>query len=316
MTMKLILSTVAAVGLLAQQASAQDYPTQTVSIIVPAGAGGGGDTTSRLLAEAMSKDFPAGVIVENKPGATGMVGARYVKEAKPDGYTLLSLNQSISSLAPQLDPSVPVHAVEDFDPVCITSTYPTGLQITGNAPYDSVAEMISAAKEDGKTFTYAHVSSFMDLTARLFGEQAGIPVKGVPYKSMPEAVTDIASGRVDFLIGDLNSGKAFLENGTLKAVMITSPERNPVWPNIPSAPEAGVEDFQLFAWTAVVAPKGTDPEALEKLYDVVGRALQTDTIRDRFSAMGFTASTLCGAEAKSFIEKDYTDWKAHIARLN
>ena len=282
-------SLAAAAGLvvLATTASAQDYPTGPITIVVPFAAGGPTDTVTRLVAEPMSKVLGQQIVVQNVGGAGGTLGATQVAKAAPDGYTLL-LHHIGMSTAPSLYPDLAFDPVKDFVPIGLVTSVPMTIIARKDFPPNTLQELIDYVKANADTVTYANagIGAASHLCGMLFMSATGTELTTVPYQGTGPAMTDLLGGQVDFMCDQTTNTTGQIRGGEVKAYAVTSPERLANLPDVPTAAEAGLPDFTLGVWHGLYAPAGTPEAALAKLGDALKTAVADPTVGERFAELG------------------------------
>ncbi len=293
-------------------AAAQDYPSRLIKIVVPFPPGGNPDLSARLVAHRMSIDFGQTVIVENKPGANGAIGASTVAKAEPDGYTLLVANLGILGINPGVYEKLAYDVGKDFVPVSRLSISPLLLVAGGSAPYTSVQELIAAAKKQPGVLSYSSsgVGSAAHMAGALFDQMAGTQMLHVPYKGAADATTAVASDTVSVVFGGQGASWSLVEAGKLRALGLTGAKRSPTHANVPTVGEAGVPGYEIADWVGMLAPAGTPPAVIEKLNAEVKKALSDPETQQKFAAQGLEPAPTSGAEFASFIAAEQNKWAA------
>ena len=278
-----------AAAMSASAAFAQAWPQQSVTLVVPFPPGGSTDQVARavspVLAEKLKQSFP----VDNKPGATGTIGAGLVKRAAPDGSTFLVTSLGPLVIVPHLMKDMQYDPLKDFDLVTVAVQSPNVLVVPANSPYKSVADIIAFQKANpGKmTFASAGNGSSDHLTAELFWQQTGTSGIHVPYKGGAPAHVDLMGGQVDASFQNVNSVVQYIKAGKMRPLAITSARRSPVLPDVPTLAEAGVKNVEVTSWQAIVAPKGLPAPVLEKAHAAFVEALNDPKVKDQFTSIGF-----------------------------
>ena len=268
-------------------ASAQDYPTKTITIIVTYPAGGGADLMARMVAPKMSAALKQPVIVENRPGASGQIAAQAEAKAAPDGYTLM-LDASSYAVNPSLFAKLPYDTEKAFTPIGVTALFPNVLVATTGYPVKNVADVIAAAKKQPGGVGYASSGngSAQHLAGALFELQAKVEMLHVPYKGGGPALTDVIGGQVPFFFANLASSLPHIKGGKLQALAVTSAKRASILPDVPTIAEAGVAGYQVYEWNVLVSPAGTPAPVMVKLAAALRGALDAPDVRDRITSLG------------------------------
>lgn len=301
---------VALMGLFMRTADANSYPDRTITFIVPSPPGGGTDTQARILAPALSKILGQKVVVENRPGASGNIGAQVVASAKPDGYTILAMISS-HVINPSVLKHVPYNIDRDFAMISRTVTVPGVLVGNPKLPPKNLKELLVYAKaRPGKiAFGSAGIGSLSHLIVELFEQDTGIKLLHVPYRGTRPALTDTLSGQVSLMVPDISIALGQIKTGRLRAYGVTSDKRAPIAPNIPTLAEAGVPGFNAVQWFGVAAPAGTPHEVIATLYAAITKALNDPKVREQYQkiAMTPTPSASPAAYAK-FVHDEGVRW--------
>ena len=254
-----------------------DYPVKPITIVVPFAAGAGTDQVARGMAQAIQAAIPgASVIVENKPGAGGMIAAQMVARAAPDGHTLLMTTNTTQSANPHLFKKLPYDPVADFAPIAAIARGSMVLVVPPPSPYHSVADIIAAGRK--RALSYGAGNSSSRVGAEMFSQMTGAKVLYVPYKSNPQAVTDLIGGQFDFMLADTATATPLVRAGKLKALAYAGAKRAPALPNVPTLIESGVKGFELYYWVAVYAPKGTTRDVVARLNEVIVGGIKSDAV--------------------------------------
>jgi tripartite-type tricarboxylate transporter receptor subunit TctC len=273
---------------LAPSASAQSWPAKPVRIVVPFAAGGTTDVVARLLAVRLQEAWGQSVVVENKVGAGGNIGANDVAKASTDGYTLLMASGSILTVSPHLYAKLPFDASKDLVPIVNVASGPMVIIISPTVPAKNLAEFITLvkSKQGVMNFGSSGVGSQVHMAAENFLFAAGLDMKHIPYKGESLALNDIAGGTVEMMTGNLAAMLPYIRSGKVKALAVTSAVRSPAAPDIPTAAEAGLTGFDNAGWFGLLAPTGTPKEIVDKVQRDTARILGTDDIKQRLLAVG------------------------------
>ena len=284
---KATLATLAAT-LLATAAIAQPYPNKPIKAIVPFAAGSATDQIGRAFAAKMSETLGQVIVVENKAGVNGMLGADAVAKSAPDGYTILigtnSTNAALKSLMKQL----PYDQDTAFTPVGYLGSVPLIVAINNDVPAKNLREFIDLAKAKPTHVTFASASTSQLVSAEMLASMAGVQMTNVPYKSGPAAMTDLIGGQVMMFSADFAVTLPQVKGGKIRGLAVTSTKRSAAIPELPTVNEAlGLKDYELIAYFAVFAPAGTPPEMVTKLNQAINAAAQSKDIQDKFAGIGF-----------------------------
>jgi tripartite-type tricarboxylate transporter receptor subunit TctC len=284
---KILTPVVAALALGFGAASAQDYPSDTITIVVPFSAGGPTDTVTRLIAESMSKTLGQQIIVENVGGAGGTLGARRVAQAEPDGYTLLVHHIGMATSA-TLYRNLPYDPRTAFAPVGLITEVPMTLVARPDYPPANLGELIDYVKENADQVLYANagIGAASQLCGMLFMQAIQAQLTTVPYKGTGPAMTDLMGGQVDLMCDQTTNTTNPIEAGSVKAYAVFTEERLDALPDVPTAAEAGLDGIQIGIWHGLYAPAGTPPEVVAKLSEALKAALADENVVQRFAELG------------------------------
>lgn len=293
-------------------AFAQDpWPTRPVTWVVPFAPGGSTDVVARTLGQEMSKSLGQTVIIENRPGAAGAVGAAYVARAKPDGYTLFGGTISTHAINASLYKNLSYDPVKDFAPVSLIAYVPNVLMVDAKLPIHSVQDLIAYAKKSPARLTFASSGSGTSthLAGELFADTIQTPMTHVPYKGSPQALQDVVAGLVPFLFDQLTAGEAMIKAGRLRALAVTSPKRSALAPNVPTMAEAGLPNFEMVSWQALYAPKGTPQDIVQRLNAEIVKALQNPEVRQKMTQqLGMEVVGSSPPDLAAFMDKEIPRW--------
>jgi tripartite-type tricarboxylate transporter receptor subunit TctC len=291
-------------------ASAQQYPTRPIKLIVPFPPGGPADIFARPLSEKLSIALKQPVIIENKSGATGTIGAGLVANALPDGYTLLLGTSNEITMSPSLYKNLPYDPNKAFEPITTVATFPNVLVVNADFKTKNLSEFINLARdESGKlSFASSGIGSTNDLTIVLFSSKAKVEVNRIQYKGGGPAIVDLLGGHVDALFATLPSAISQIQSGKLKALAVTGDARMPVLPDVPSFKEFGLGDVRVVAWNGVLAPANTPPEIIQLLYREINKVLLDPDFRSKVIGVGADPVSMPSSEFKALIRQDYQIW--------
>jgi len=290
-------------------ANAQSYPAKPVRIIVPFPPGAGADITTRLFAPRLSEALGQSVVVENRAGAAGNIGAEVVARAAPDGYTLLTAPASIA-ISQTLYKKLSFDLLRDFQAVSMLASVPFLLVVHPSLPVKNVKDLIALAKARPGQLNYASTGngSSPHLTAEMLKMQARIDAVHVPYKGTPLAVTDLLTGQVSFMFANALSMLPHVNSGRLHALGVTSAKRNAATPQLPTMAESGLPGFESGTWYALLAPAGTPREVVARLSAEIGKLTQHPDIRKKLVAQGAEALTMTPGETAAYIKSEVAKW--------
>jgi tripartite-type tricarboxylate transporter receptor subunit TctC len=301
-----IASVFAISSLFFSSANAQQYPVKPIRIITPYNPGGTADIMARLVAERLTKAWGQQVIVENRAGAGGMIGAGAVAKAPPDGYTLLAAYVTEIAIVPSLYPNATYDPVKDLAPVALTALTPMILVMTPSVPAKSVRDFVALAKSQPKKFAYASAGngSPAHLAGELLQRAAGIEMIHVPYKGGGQALTDTLAGHTALFFSSMPSAMPHVKAGKLRALAVSSAKRSSAAPDVPSVAEAGGFDFDIGAWNGLFAPAGTSRDIINKVNAEVVRGFTAPEMKERLSKEGAETASWSADEFRSFVHSE------------
>jgi len=305
------LLSLAALGLGAGSAAAQQYPTRTITIVVPFAAGGPTDTVARLLAEAMGHDLGQTVVVENVGGAGGTIGAQRVSQARPDGYTLLLHHIGMATI-PTLYRHLGYDPVGSFEAIGLVTAVPMTLVAKRDFPANTLQEAIAVIRREREALNYANagLGAASHLCGLLLMKAADAPMTTVPFRGTGPAMQELLSGRVDLMCDQTTNTTEQIRSGAVKVFAVTTEQRVAALPEVPTAAEAGLPDFQVSVWHGLYAPKGTPAEVAQRLSRALRTALRDEKLVRRFAELG----TEPVPEAQATPEAHRQFWQAEIAK--
>lgn len=309
------IATLAFAGaLLPLTAQAADWPEKPIRMVVPFAPGGNTDNIARLAAQGLGKELGQTIVIENISGASGTIGAGNVAKAPNDGYTLLMGTVGTQAINMSLFKNLSEESLKDFAPVTLITSIPNVLVVNPALPVNSVSELIEYAKKQPHPLTFASpgVGSSIHLSGEMFKAAADIPLTHVPYRGSAPALTDLVGGQVNFMFDNLPPSLPMIQSGKLKALAVTSAERNPLLPDVPTMIESGFPDFEIGSWNGVVAPAGTSPEIIEQLANALEKVSASQEFRERVGQVGGEARS-DGPEAfAAYIQNEFKKWQTVI----
>jgi tripartite-type tricarboxylate transporter receptor subunit TctC len=291
-------------------ANAQNsYPTGPVHLTVGFAPGGGNDILARLLAEKLQESFGKSFVVENRPGASGVIAVDAVKRSAPDGLTLLVGPSSAMTVNPVLLKNVTYDPVKDFAPIAMVGVFPLIVAVHPSVPANSLQELVALAKAEPGKIDYSSAASSFRIVTEHFAQQAGIKLNHVPYKGSAPAVLGVVAGDVSLTFGDIAAVLPQVQAGKLKALAVTTAKRVPSLPNVPTIAESGYPGFDMALWSALFAPAGTSPDVVKRLEGEVIRIVGLPDVQKRMKTLGVEPSGLPGAALKGRIESEIATFK-------
>jgi tripartite-type tricarboxylate transporter receptor subunit TctC len=314
--MKIARSLAALAAALATAAAAQ-YPNKPIKIIVPFAPGGNVDVTARIIAPALQEALGQPVVIENKPGAAGTIGADFVVRSPADGYTLLMGSNSTFSVAPALNPKNPYNPAKDFAPVASIASTPFLLVVKGDSPMKTVKDLVAAAKAAPSKLTMASAGtgSSNHLVGEFF-QDSGTKFTHVPYKGSNPAISDVMGGQVDLHFDQVTSAGNHVQGGKLRALFVTSKERAPMLPDVPTSTEAGFPSFGPINVTGLIAPAGTPPQVIATLNAATNKALQQAAIKEKYAGVGAVTTGGTPEQFTAYIAEDLARWTKVVKDAN
>ena len=286
--------------------AAAQYPQRPVTWIVPFPPGGGTDISARTVAAKLGEKWKQTVVIENRAGAAGIVGADAAAKARPDGYTLLIVNVGIVSINPALYPKLPYDADKAFAPISLLCELPFVLMASPKLAANSVQELVAYAKANpGKvTFASSGQGGSPHLTAEIFQLATGTQMTHVPYKGGGPAMTDLMAGHVDLLFASVLEGSGHIKSGKLKGLAVTHVKRSPALPDVPTLAEAGVKDAESGSWIALLAPAGTPQAIVDKVGADIKEAVALPEVKEKLIAQGAVPQASTPRELQALIDND------------
>lgn len=295
-------------------ASAQTaFPSKPVTLVVTYPPGGGADAMARLIAPKMGEALGQTVIIENKPGASGQIGASAVAKATPDGYTLM-LDASSFAANPALYPKLPYDSLKAFKPIGVVALFPNVVLVNPSFPAKTINELIAEARKSKDAVSYASSGngSAQHLAGALFESVAKVDMVHIPYKGGGPALNDVIGGQVPLFFGNLASTLQHVQAGKLRALAVTSARRSNILPEVPSLAESGLKGAEIYEWNAVFAPAGTPEPVIQKLATAFQKALESPEIRARVAQLGGEMQKGTPEQAQSFIQQQINQWSRVI----
>ncbi len=296
---------------------AQQWPQKTIRMVIPYPPGGPTDVLARIVAAKLPDALGQQVVVDNKPGASGQIGAREVAKATPDGTTLLA-NASIHVINPHVYSSPMVDAIKDFTPVALIGIVPLVMVVPASQPARDVKEFIAWARANpGKVnFASSSAASAPHLAGEHFKQLTGLDMQHVPYKGSAPALADLTGGQVQLMFDSMPSSMAFIRGGRIKVLAVSNPRRVAALPNVPTMIEAGVPDFDLGTWYGVWAPAGTPREIVARLNAEIVRIVAQPDVKERLAALGAEPAALSPEEFAVFNKSELERWGRIVRAAN
>jgi tripartite-type tricarboxylate transporter receptor subunit TctC len=293
------------------------WPARPVKMVIPFPAGGPTDVMTRVLSEKLTHALGQPVVVENKPGAGGAIGADFVAKSAPDGYTFVMATGSTHSVGPYLG-KVPYDPVKDFTPIIYVGYATNILLVSPVLGVNNVRELIELAKKTpgGLNYSTSGIGSVAHLTSEMFAKQAGIKLVHVPYKGTQQSIPDLASGQVALLFDNVLTGKTHVDSKRLKGIAISSLKRSSIVPDIPTIDESGLPGFESWNWFGIFGPANTPRPIVERLNAEMNRILADPAVRERFYGLGFEVTGGTPSEFTAVMQSESARWSKVIRDAN
>ncbi|MDF2462327.1 MAG: Tripartite tricarboxylate transporter family receptor [Ramlibacter sp.] len=266
------------------------WPSKPIRFIVPLAAGSAVDNAARIVAEKLSRNLGQGIVIENQPGAAGLIGAGNVAKAAPDGYTFGGFNDSIMTMVPNMTQKMPWDILKDFEPVSLVATVEWGLVVPTESSIKSAADLIAAAKKAPGKINYGSGGngSPQHIAMALFASQAGVQMTHVPYKGATQAAMGVAGKEVDAGFQGIATVNSLIKAGKVRLLGVTTPKRMPQFPDVPTVSDSGLAGFEFNSWFALMAPAGTPKAIVNRMADEVKMALADPEVKEKLNAQGLT----------------------------
>jgi tripartite-type tricarboxylate transporter receptor subunit TctC len=301
--------TLAAMASQAQAPSSAPWPSKPVRIVTAFGAGSASDIVARMIAEDLQTAFKQSFVVDNKPGASGIVAADMVAKSAPDGYTLFLTTNTAHSVNPFLFKTLPYDPIKDFSPIARVCYFPFILAVNAQLPVKTIPELIAYGKNPAHKTSYAYGNSTGQIAGAAFSNLTKLGAVAVPYKSTPQALTDLIGGQVSFLFVDLASSRPHLQSGRIRALGVTVEQKGPLTQDLPSVGSAAqLPGFDLAAWVGVVGPAGMPPAIVTQLSARINQMLARKEVVDKLTAMGADVAPAGAAELGAYMSAQLSVW--------
>jgi tripartite-type tricarboxylate transporter receptor subunit TctC len=314
----LALAMVAASALaLGTAAQAQEFPDRPVTLVVPFAAGGSTDVVARIIGQKMADDLGQQIVVENVAGAGGNLGADRVARAEPDGYTILMGTVATHALNPLILKTKPYDPEKDFAPVSLLVLVPNVLVVNPELPAKNVAELLPLLKAEPEKYSYASSGNGtpLHLSGELFKKMAGVSMQHVPYKGSGPALNDVIGNQVPIMFDNLPSSSGHIKSGTLRALAVTTKERAPSFPDVPTIAET-IPGYETYTWNALFAPAGTPKEAIDRLNAAAKKALADPTVAEKMKDFSATIVASTPEELATHVTAELAKWGPVVKDAN
>ena len=293
--------------------AAQTWPSKPIRLIVPFPAGGATDILARALSQELGRKLGQSVVVENKPGAGGTIGAQAGAQAAPDGYTLLLTTSSTHSIGPAINPKIPYNAETDFTPIAYVASSPQVILVPLSSPAKNLKEFIEYARQNPGRLNYASSGNgtISNLSTEIFKAQSGTFLVHIPYRGTGLSIADLVSGKVDVLFDSVVSGMPHVRDGKLRALAVTSPKRSALVPELPAVAEL-LPGFESVTWFGVYGPRGLPPEIVARVNQALNAALAEADLKDRFARLGAEPAGGTPQQFAAVVRAESAKWKKVI----
>ncbi len=304
---KAIAALVVLLGTALAPAWAQDaYPSRAITIVVPFGPGSGTDVGARLLGQKLTDALGKPVVIENKPGANGAIAAAYVAKAKPDGYTLFMGTNSSHGANPALLREMGYDPIRDFAPITRVAVFTSIIVVNPNLPVKNMQDLLAYGRANELSLATGNASGVV--MSETLARQVGWKLLRVPFKSNPQAMTEVVAGRVQSMFTDIAAASAQIKAGTLRPIVVTSKQRSALMPDLPTISETAVADYDLSGWIGLFAPAGTPKPIVDKVNAEVTRALNLPDVRTRLLDLGAEPSPMPVADYAAWVQREVDKW--------
>ncbi|WEZ82573.1 tripartite tricarboxylate transporter substrate binding protein [Rhizobium sp. 32-5/1] len=299
-------------------AQAQSFPDRPVTLVIPFAAGGSTDVVGRIIAQKMSDELGQQVVVQNVGGAGGSLGAANVARADPDGYTILMATVATHALNPLILKTKPYDAEKDFAPISLLVLVPNVLVVNPELPVKTVEELVALLKANPDKYSYASSGNGtpLHLSGELFKSMAGVNLQHVPYKGSGPALNDVIGNQVPIMFDNLPSSSGHIKAGTLRALAVTTAERAPSFPDVPTMAESGVPGYETYTWNALFAPAGTPPEIVARLNTAANNAMKDPTVMERMKEFSATIVGSTPEELAAHVKAELAKWTPVVKDAN
>jgi len=298
------------------QKANETYPNKPIRLIVPLAAGSSVDTAARIVMQKMSQNIGQSIIIENKLGAAGIIGADQVAKSSADGYTLGGFNDSIITMIPNLNSKLPWDIVKDFESVSQVAIIEWGLMVSSSSPYRNVNDLIEAAKKSPGKLNYSSGGNGgpQHIGMAMLAYQAGISMTHVPYKGATQAAVGAAAGEVDATLQGISTIVPLAQSSKARLIAVCTPQRMPQFPDVPTVSESGLPGFKMNSWFGLMAPAGTPKEIISFLNREVSKAVADPTVKDRLIALGLVPVGSTSDEMSSLVRSQLEHYKKVITQ--
>lgn len=308
----LALAACALAAAAAAPALAQDYPSKPITFVVPFAAGSATDQLARALGQAVTTATKQAVVVENKGGASGMIAAQQVARSAADGYTVLITTNTTHAANASLFKTLPYDPIKDFAPVSLIAKSGLVLVVPSDSPVRTVADLTALARQRQGKLTFGSGSSSTRIASELYKIMSGAPALHVPYKGVPQALTDLMGHQIDFMISDISPARPLIQAGKLRAIAVTTAQRHPLFKDVPTMDESGLPGYELTAWVAAFFPAGTPTPVVDQMSGFIQQAMGSSAAAEHFGKTGGQPLSSTPEELAAFVRNETAKWAKTI----
>jgi tripartite-type tricarboxylate transporter receptor subunit TctC len=294
------------------QALADKYPSRTVTFVVPFSAGSITDTVARGLANDLQKALGQPFVIENKPGAQGMLAGTHVARSAPDGYTLFFTGNTTHAAAPGLFKNVPYDPIKDFVPVARIAGFPSFIAVNPSSPIKSITELVAYAKANPGKTSYGHGNASGQVAVETFKKRLGLDITRVPYRGNPPAINDLIASHIFMAAPDFGTGLPQVQGQKIRPLAVLTKDRNPTLPDVPTLNETVLPGFDLIAWTGIFAPAGTPQDVVDTLAKEVEKYLAKPEVQKQFVSLGLDVFWAGPQEYQKYVKSELEKWTGMI----
>lgn len=299
-------------ALWAAPAGAQNYPDRPISLVVPFGGGSATDIFARVVAQHLQEELGQTIVVLNKPGANAVIAAEHVAQAQPDGYTLMISSATAHAANVYLVDKLRYDPIKDFEPISWIGTINFFIAVESSSPYKTLDDLLAAARKNPGKLTFANSSASAIVTNQALAKFAGIDVIHVPYKSSPQAMTDLIGGQVTTMVADFPAAASYLASGKFRALAVTANKRSELAPDIPTLAEFGLKDFNLIGWFGIYAPAGTPKNVLDLVGKKLAVVMAKPDVKKRLNELGYEVFSSSPEELRAHNKADIANWGRYV----
>ncbi|QWC90819.1 Bug family tripartite tricarboxylate transporter substrate binding protein [Cupriavidus metallidurans] len=297
---------------MASAAVTKGYPDKPIRVVVPFPAGSGTDESARYVAQSITMQTSQSVVVENRPGANGFIAAKAVATAQGDGYTMLITTNTTHAANASLFKKLPYDPIKDFAPVSLIAKSGLVLVVPSDSPVRTVADLTALARQRQGKLTFGSGSSSTRIASELYKIMSGAPALHVPYKGVPQALTDLMGHQIDFMISDISPARPLIQAGKLRAIAVTTAQRHPLFKDVPTMDESGLPGYELTAWVAAFFPAGTPTSVVDQMSGFIQQAMGSSAAAEHFGKTGGQPLSSTPEELAAFVRSETAKWAKTI----